>query len=346
MTLGDIKNVEAEAGVIASVLLRPELIFYSEHLKPNYFTDTANAYCYFAVCELAKKGVDQADPYNIINFLNMRKGTEHVGENVNAIITIQSLQELFDNASIIARSEPQDYMVCVEAVMDAAFRRNTYQKLLECERLCFNSECKDIEKQVTCLLDNVIMEFSMTSDVPQYKDMVDQYWQEIEDRQNPDTAAAFPFKFPSLNEYVMIERGELVVFGAEQKQGKSMMLLNCAVDLLRQGKRVMYIDSELNSRLFTSRMISHLTGIEFRRVRTGRYDEEEHQRIRDALAWIKQQNFVHLYMPIFDEDNVYTSVKKVFHQMGLDVLIVDYFKGNSNDGDAYSVYSSLGSLVD
>lgn len=345
MTVGDIKNVEAEAGVIASILLNPELTFHSEQLKPNHFTNPQNAYLYYAVCDLAKRGVDKVDAYNIINLLNMKKGTAHVGEDVNSIITTQSLQELFENAHLIARSEPQDYMTIVEAVMDCAFRRSTYQKLVECEHLCFNSECKDIEKQVTSLLDNVILEFSTTNEIPQYKDVVDQYWEAIEERQNPTTTAVFPFKFPALNDYVMIERGELIVFGAEQKQGKSMMLLNCAVDLMRQGRKVMYIDSELNSKLFTCRMISHLTGIEFRRVRSGRYDEEEHKKIIDALDWLKQQSFTHLYMPVFDEDTVYTSVKKVYHTMSIDVIIIDYFK-STGDGDAYAVYSSLGSLTD
>lgn len=345
MTAVEIKNVEAEAGVIASVIMNPELTFHSEQLRPNYFTNPQNAYIYYAVCELAKKGVDKVDPYNIINILNMRKGTQHVGDDVNAIITIQSLQELFDNATLIARTEPEDYMTIVEAVMDAAFRRNTYQRLVECEHLCFNSECKDIEHQVTSLLDNVILEFSTNNEIPQYKDVVDQYWNEILERQNPGKAAVFPFKFPTLNDYVMIERGELIIFGAEQKQGKSMMLLNCAVDLLRNGHKVMYIDSELNSKLFTCRMVSHLTGIEFQRVRSGRYDEAEGERIKEVISWLKQQSFTHLYMPIFDENNVYTSFKKVYHTQGIDVLIIDYFK-NTGDGDAYAVYSSLGSLVD
>lgn len=345
MTAGDIKNVEAEAGVVASILLKPELVFHSEQLKPNYFMNPQNAYVYYAVCELARRGIDKVDPYNITNLLNMKKGTRDVGEDVASVVTVQALQELFDNATLIARSEPEDYMAIVDAVMDSAFRRNTYQKLLECEQLCFNSECTDIERKITSLLDNVVLEFSTTNDIPQYKDVVDDYWRQIEERQNPETAAFFPFKFPTLNDYVMLERGELVIFGAEQKQGKSMMLLNCAVDLMKQGRRVMYIDSELNSKLFTCRMISHLTGIEFRRIRSGRYSEEEHVKILQALDWIKSRTFTHLYMPIFDEDTVYTSVKRVFHTYGVDVLIIDYFKGNS-DGDAYAVYSSLGSLTD
>ena len=124
-----------------------------------------------------------------------------------------------------------------------------------------------------------------------------------------------------------------------------MMLLNCAVDLLKQGKRVMYIDSELNSRLFTCRMVSHLTGIEFRRVRSGQYNEEEKHMIDDALAWIRDKVFIHAYMPIFDESTVYTSVKRMYHLHQIDVLIIDYFK-STGEGDAYAIYSSLGSLVD
>ena len=64
-----------------------------------------------------------------------------------------------------------------------------------------------------------------------YKDVIDECWAEIEGRQGSGYAG-IPFKFPALNDYATIERGELFIFGAEQKQGKSMMLLNCAVDLL------------------------------------------------------------------------------------------------------------------
>ena len=54
-----------------------------------------------------------------------------------------------------------------------------------------------------------------------------------------------------------------------------MMLLNCACDLLKNDHAVLYIDSELNSRLFTARMLSHLTGIEFRRIRNGDYSRKK-----------------------------------------------------------------------
>ena len=337
----DIKNVEAEAGVIASILMNPELTFYSEQLKPNHFTDPQNAYVYWAVRELAKKGIDKVDAYNIRNMISARRGTEKAAD----IITIQSLNDLIDVAKNIARGSPEDYKAIVDHVLDAAFRRDTYLKLVECERLCFNSTETGIEHKIYETLDNVMMEFSTANEVPQYKDVVEKYWQEIEERQSPENNGAIPFKFKNLNSYVMIERGELVIFGAEQKMGKSMLLLNCAVDLLKRNLRVLYLDSELNSRLFTCRMISHLTGIEFRRVRSGQYSEEERTRITDAVAWLKTRAFTHLYMPVFDEQSIYTIVKKVFHQQGIDVLIIDYFKGGDNE-DAFATYQSLGGLTD
>ena len=337
----DIRNIEAEAAVIASLLLNPELYFYSEDLEPNHFTEEANAYVYFSLRELAKKGVQNVDAFNVINMLNLRKGTEYSKQ----ILTVDSVNDMISVAKNIARTTKEDYRVQVDAVLDAAFRRNTYKKLCDCEKLCFSGSSVNIEQEIYRTLDSVMAEFSTSKDVPEYKDVVDQYWQEIQARQSPEQCGAIPFKFKTLNSYVMIERGELVIFGAEQKMGKSMLLLNCAVDLLRRGNRVLYLDSELNSRLFTCRMISHLTGIPFQKVRGGGYNEEDKKHIDEQLEWLKTRSFTHLYMPIFDAQTIYTTVKRVFHQQGIDVLIIDYFKGG-DDKDAFATYQNLGGLVD
>lgn len=337
----DIRNIEAEAAVVASLLVNPELYFYSEDLIPNHFTEESNAYLYFALRELAKKGVQDIDAFNVINMLNLRKGAEYSKQ----ILTVENVRDAIETAKNIARTSKEDYRICVDRVLDAAFRRNTYQKLCECERMCFSGTGDNIEQKIYQTLDSVMAEFSTSKDVPEYKDVVDRYWEEIQARQSPEQCGAIPFKFKTLNSYVMIERGELVIFGAEQKMGKSMLLLNCAVDLLRRDNKVLYLDSELNSRLFTCRMISHLTGIPFQKIRGGGYGEEEKKLIREQLDWLKTRSFTHLYMPIFDAQTIYTTVKRVFHQQGIDVLIIDYFKGG-DDPDAFATYQHLGGLVD
>lgn len=340
MNVCDIKNIESEAGIIASIVMKPELTFYSEQLKPNHFSDSQNAYIYYAVCELAKRGIEKVDAYNITNILNMKEATKKQTE----VITIQALNDLIEIAKVIARESVEEYKLLVANVLDAAFRRDTYNKLVECERLCFNSSEADIEQKIYSALDDVMMEFSTTTEVPQYKDVVDSLWGEIEARQDSGMAG-IPFKFETLNAYATIERGELFIFAAEAKQGKSMMLLNCAVDLLKRDVAVLYIDSELNSRMFTCRLISHLTGIEFSRLKAGRYTDDEKKRIDKVITWLKTKKFTHLYMPMFDAQSIYTAVKKVKHTQGLDVLIVDYFKGKG-EGDAFDSYQELGRFVD
>lgn len=340
MNVCEIKNIESEAGIIASIVMKPELTFYSEQLRPNHFSDSQNAYIYYAVCELAKRGIEKVDAYNITNILNMKESTKKQTET----ITIQALNDLIDVAKVIARESIEEYKLLVKNVLDAAFRRDTYNKLVECERLCFNSSESAIEQKIYSALDDVMMEFSTTTEVPQYKDVVDSLWGEIESRQDTGMAG-IPFKFDTLNAYATIERGELFIFAAEAKQGKSMMLLNCAVDLLKKNMSVFYIDSELNSRMFTCRLISHLTGIEFNRLKAGRYTPEEKDKIDKAIAWMKTKKFTHLYMPMFDAQSIYTAVKKVKHTQGLDVLIVDYFKGKG-EGDAFDSYQELGRFVD
>lgn len=341
MNSADIKNIESEAGIVATIILKPEFTYYSEHLKPNYFSDPANAYIYYAVSELAKRGVQKIDAYNIVNFLNSKKSTEPQTKS----ITIETLNELIDVAGAIARDSVEEYNLLVENVVNAARRRILHSKLQECEKLCFvQKDNGELQQKIYSSLDNVMLEFSTSSDIPQYKDVVDGLWQEIQSRQN-GKMAGIPFKFPTLNQYATIERGELFLFAAEAKQGKSMVLLNCAVDLLRKKQAVLYIDSELSSRMFTVRLLSHITKIPFGKLKSGNYGKEEEEKIAKAIAWLKTRKFTHLYMPIFDAQSIYTAVKRTKHTQGLDVLIVDYFKGNG-DGDAFMTYMELGKLVD
>lgn len=327
--------------MIASAILHPEFIFYSEQLTPHHFTNDQNAYMYYAICELAKHGVEKIDAYNITNMLNAKVATR---DKASTLLTIPAIEDFIENAHSIARDSVEEYRLVVDSVLNAAFRRDTYNKLVECQRLCLSGTEGQIEQQIYSTLDDVMMEYSTVSEVPQYKDVVDGLWDEIRARQENGTSG-IPFKFPTLNQYVTIEPGELVVFAAEAKQGKSMMLLNCAVDLLKKSKKVLYIDSELNSRLFTCRLIAHLAKIEFSRVRSGNYTREEEQRINQSIAWLKQQSFTHIYMPMFDTQTIYTTVKRVKHQQGLDCLIVDYFK-SGGEQDAFATYQELGRTVD
>lgn len=336
----DIRDLESEAGVIATIINYPEYTFYSEQLKPNYFSDNQNGYIYYAVSELAKKGITKIDSYNITNILNMREATKKQTET----LTVAVLDELIELSKLISRDSVNGYKLLVDNVIDKAFKRDTFKKLMECERLCFGDDKCQIQEQIYKALDDVMLDFSTTVEIPEYKDVIDDLWKKIKDKQGEDFSG-IQFKYKTLNNYVTIEPAELVIFAADTKVGKSMLLLNCTVDLLKKDMSVLYIDSELNSENFTRRLIAHISGVEYNRVKTGKYTLEESKRIEDGVGWLKTRKLTHIYIPMFDSQTIYTTVKKVKHTQGIDVLVVDYFKSKS-DGDAFNSYQELGKLVD
>lgn len=339
--VNEISDVTSEAGVVASAALNPELTFYSEELSPHHFTNPSNAYLYYAISELARRDITTIDAYNVTNILNATAATR---EKASSLLPIPAINEFLENAPLIARSSPEEYRMLAKNVMNAAFRRNTLQKLQECEKLCFEYAEDDIEQKIYGTLDDVMMEYSANADMPQYKDVVDDLWAQIQARQNGETdAIEFPFK--TLNRYVVLEPGETVCVCAPQKAGKSAMLLTCTVDMLKKGKSVLYIDSEISTKLFTLRILSHLTKITFGRLRSGLYSEEDAQRIQDAVAWLKTRKFIHIYLPTFDENTMYLAAKKAKHLIDVDCIVVDYLKSDGKNDQAYENYNALGRMA-
>lgn len=288
---------------------------------------------------MAKDGIETVDTFGIMEYI------KHNFESDLCKITKENVDELINMSTILTRNSIKDYEILVSNVYDVAFRREMLSKLGDCRDILLNPESEDAKKQIYKIVDSVMTSYSYGDEIEQYTEVVDKYWNEIEERQATGYAG-IPFKFPALNDYVTIEKGELIIFAAQQKVGKSIMLLNCAVDLLNKGYSVLYIDSELSSRLFTARLISHLTGIEYRNLTSGHYEAEDKLKINEAIRWIKSKPMNHIYMPFFSADNIYMAVKQTMHKYPLDVLIVDYFKSTGEEKDAFQTYAAMGKCID
>ena len=337
----ELYRLESEAGIISTLIYYPDYIFYSEYLEPNHFADEANRGLYIAIRKLVENKIDRIDTYNLSQILDQEPSLKRYA----GILTNERIDDFISVSSNLVRHTVEEYKMLVSNVLDAAFRRDILAVLRKCCDFCTSDSIADIEQKIYQEIDEVLVGYSsVKDDIPQYKEVIDGYWNEIISRQG-DGYTGIPFKFPKLNEYATIEPGELFIFAAEAKQGKSMMLLNCTVDLLKKDKSVLYLDSELNTRLFTARILSHLSNIEYKRITAGNYSEEEAEIIKENIEWLKTKKLTHIYIPTFDQQSIYSAIKKVYHTQGIDVLVVDYFKG-SGDGNAFDSYQELGRFVD
>lgn len=339
---GDIYNAPAESGVIASLILHPDYAFHSEELTPHHFYDNENGYIYYAITELAKRSIDKVDAFNIQNVLNAHPATRIWAEK----LTVQAINGLIEKAPIISAKTVAEYKISVHNVMDAAFRREAIQKLQECEQLCrSDDESENIKTRIYKEIESLVCRYEDIEDIAPLGVKMDELWEQIANAQKADGFVDFPF--PSLGRYMKISRTDAIVIAAREKRGKSLMLLNLAVDLLKKGKRVLVIDTELDTKLYIMRLISHLTGIEFARIRDGNIDDSEKSQIEDAKNWIKSMPITHVYRPAIDDDQLISITRKHMHKYGLDVLILDYLKGNTSYFlDAYQNSAVLGKTMD
>jgi len=334
--INEIVDVKSEAGIIATLIQHPDYVFYGEKLKPGHFSNALNSKYYAAIEYLAKKEIPSIDSYNI----SIAMSTLGLPDAPSTY----EINDFLDSCQYIARSTVEEYRILVNNVLDKAFRRDLHRKLQVCEKMCANFDGDDLRKKVYESLDNVMMDYSSVDDIPPIGKMVDSLWEKIENEQNPEKSG-FEFKFPSLNKYLTIDRGELAIFAARAKRGKSMLLMNLAVDLLRKGKSVLYLDSELSSKNFLLRLMSHIAQVEYVKIKRGLYSPDEERALRKARDEIRSWKLIHKYLPIADEQTIYGITKQVHHTHGVDVLILDYLK-SKKDGDAFSTYQEMGRVAD
>ena len=82
MKIDELRSIDSEAGVIATLIKRPEFSFYSEHLLPRHFTEKTNACVYTAITGLVKKGISTIDSYNVFEFLNSSESTRKYADEI------------------------------------------------------------------------------------------------------------------------------------------------------------------------------------------------------------------------------------------------------------------------
>lgn len=328
--------------MIATLIHHPDYYFRAESLLPKHFTNKENSYVYTAIRELAQRNVPTVDPYNIREILSTSEETKSYVEE----LSIDKLNELIDMSDTLARNTYEEYEILAGNIIDCAFRREACRCLKKCIDECKDMSKDDIQKNIYDRIDKIMTDYSSVNSMPLYSEIVESTWEHIKARQRGETKAiSFPFKL--LNEYVVLEPGECVCFTGGPKAGKSAMLLTITVSMLKKGKSVLYVDSEISDELFTMRILSHLTGIQFWKIRNGAaLTEEEEALIQEQIEWLKQQKFIHIYMPVLKADPLYITAKKAKHQIGIDCIVVDYLKADSTKDAAFEVYADLGNVSD
>ena len=334
MDIAELSDIQSESGVIGTLIYHPEFVLHTDYLLPGYFYGVENGCIYWAIQELYKDGITNIDAYNVANKLQSHQGVSKTIEKYN-LPSVQEFMELYKGT---ARHTVEEYKMLAENLVTLAFKRDLIKVLNQLSNNCYRYDLDKLSNNVYDELDKLTQKYVSTTDVHTLGTEIDDIWNEIVGRRTEDGTYGIPSKYPIFNEYFTYEPGELVVVQAKYKRGKSVLLMNEVVHKLKNGVPTLVVDTEMQTRLYTERLISHLTGIEIKRIKNGRYSDDEAKKISDSIKWLKEQPFVHIYDPNITNEKLYTICKMLKYKMGLTFVVFDYIKSNATStSDNYNI---------
>ena len=324
MQINDKYDISAEAGVIATIIQNPEMVLHSETLLPSYFYKKENGAIYWAIQQLYQKGIDKIDEFNITTQINSNKGVKNTIESYKK----DFIKELFENSQYIARNTKEEYQEIVNKVVTLSFKRDVYRKLKYFQSQCLDDNIDLNQLNLTIMndIDDLAAQYVTQNEIPMYNKEIYNIWENIISKRNEDGTYGLLSKHKVLEEYFTYQAGEIVVVAARRKHGKSIYGMNELVHMLKNGISCVFLDTEMNDEIFTTRLLSHLTGIEEYRIKSGNYLPSEEEAIQSSLKWISEQNFTHIYDPQWTRDKIYTTAKILKNKIDFDFLIYDYIK--------------------
>lgn len=342
MNIAELSDIQSESGIIGTLIFHPEFILHTDYLKAGYFYGVENGCIYWAIQELYKDGITNIDAYNISNKLQSHPAVSKTIEKYN----LPSVQEFVELYKETARHTLEEYKMLAENVTTLSFKRDLVKTLDKLSAKCYKSEnnLDVLSNDVYSELDNLTQKYVTTTEVQTLGSEIDDIWNEIVSRRIEGGLYGIPSKYPIFNDYFTYERGELVVVQAKYKRGKSVLLMNEVVHKLKNNVPTLVIDTEMQTRLYTERLISHITGIGIKKIKSGDYSDEDANKIAECIAWLKEQPFVHIYDPNMTNEKMYSICKMLKYKIGLTFVVFDYIK--SNETSTSDNYNILGAKCD
>lgn len=336
MDISELSDIQSESGIIGTLIYHPDFVLHTDWLKPSHFYGTENGCVYWAIQELYKDGITNIDAYNISNKLQSHNGVQKTIQKYN----LPSMQEFVELYKDVARHTLEEYKALAKNVTGYAFKRDLIKTSNELIHKCYNKE-NNLDMLSAFAyggLEKLTQKYIGNTDITLLGGVIDNIWGEIIERRSGDGMFGIPSKYPAFNEYFSYEAGELVMVEANFKQGKSVFLMNEVVHKLKNSVPSIVFDSEMSTRLYVERLLSHLSRIEIRRIKNGRYSSEEAKKIEKCIDWIKKQPFIHIYDPDMTDEKMYSICKMLKYKINLGFVVVDYLKSDEGTtGDNYNI---------
>lgn len=322
------RNLDAELALLSLAFFNSDLSEAIEIVKPSDFYDTTHQQVWEAICSLHAQG-SAIDVVAVTDELKK--------QNLDPKSATEAVLKAFDSPTVVGGNTKR----FANAVKNTATLRRL---LVILEGSSQHAQTTGSEpKEVIVDLEKKLVELSeeVIDNRPQHSDgILDEVEKDIEN------TTKFGWKGIKTGwEAVDMATGGLIpthvwVLGAYTGTGKTFWLLQLALNVLKQGKRVLIVSTEMDRKMNILRMLGNISGISSLNIMRGYMDDYQLEQLEKAKEELRSYSG-----QLFIVDNVYTAheirlkAKKIkLEQGGLDVVIVDFIQ---NLQGAENIYENM-----
>ena len=289
--LGLPQNQDAEANVLAAMLLSPEVVEEAQvELQPDDFYRPIHKTIYTAMVDMYNSRIP-IDSISLIDYLRSINKLDAVGGEAYILELMGPTNEI----NALAYNAPTDTKEVVELAES---------KLLKVTA----REVKSSYKTLT--------EF-----------MVEAYNEAEEVCKAGGQAAGVPTGFPSLDRMLMgFREGQLIIIGARPAVGKTSFALNLALNAAAAGYTVGFFSLEMSGKEIAQRLICAYAMISISDFRMGRISPEQWANINEATQTLSKLDILIDDTPGTTVTEIRAKSRRMLHNKEKAIIILDYLQ--------------------
>jgi replicative DNA helicase len=313
------QNVEAECGVLGSIIIDPEAVTQvSDWLRPADFYRNAHRDIYEAIIALTERRIP-ADIITLCDEMERRGKLEEVG-GVNYLSSLVNQVPTSGNAhfygKIIKRTATLRRMIHAAGQIAALAYEDGIEEqaaLDKAEQLLYAIRQRQTQRGLVDLRE--IMAACLADIDLSY--------------QNRHMEVGVPTGFRDLDDALgLLQRTDLILLAGRPGSGKTSLGMNIAYNAAKRDKAVAAFSLEMGGKQLGNRLISRLTAIPTQRLRNGWIAEHEWDAIVAAQDYLST-------LPIAIDDTAAVPILSIRNQIRMlenrwrrkvDLIVVDYLQ--------------------
>lgn len=310
-------NIEAEANVLAAMLLSSEVVEEAlVELLPDDFYRPAHKTLFLAMHDMYDRNLP-IDSISLIDYLNSIDKLEAVGgeayilELMGRTLSLVSWQH---HAGIVRRD---------------AMLREIIGATNQINALAYNAptDTKEVIERAESMLLSVTGREVKSSYKPLTDFMVEAYKEAEAVAAAGGETQGVPTGYPTLDKMLMgFREGQLIIIGARPAVGKTSFALNLALNAAAAGFTVGFFSLEMSGKEIAQRFICAHAQVNMSNFRTGRISAQEWANINEATQELSKLDILIDDTPGTTVTEIRAKARRMLHNKERAIVILDYLQ--------------------